>query len=317
VSRPLRIEYPGAFYHVTSRGNERKTVFQSNRDREKYLSYLESAHERYGAVVHAYCLMGNHYHLLLETPRGNLSKILQYVNGAYTTYFNIKRSRSGHLFQGRFKGILVDKDEYCKELSRYLHLNPVRAGMVKAPLEYPWSSYRYFVGRDKKPKWLTTEFILGDFGGEGRRGFKKYREYVERGENKEIENPLKKVIASTFLGGKDFIDRIKLEYLGKKEIDKRDLPALRQILVGPPLESIEKVVSKMVGRGHPLFKKICIYLSYQYSGLNLREMGEYFGMQRSAISQLSRRFGETIKGNQELRKVLGKIEKEDLLNVAA
>jgi REP element-mobilizing transposase RayT len=150
VARPLRIEYPGAFYHVTSRGNERRTVFQSNRDREKYLSYLESAHERYGAVIHVYCLMGNHYHLLLETPRANLSKILHYINGAYTTYFNIKRSRSGHLFQGRFKGILVDKDEYCKELSRYVHLNPVRAGMVKAPLEYPWSSYRYFVDRGHK-----------------------------------------------------------------------------------------------------------------------------------------------------------------------
>jgi len=317
VSRPLRIEFPGAFYHVTSRGNERRTVFQSNRDREKYLSYLESAHDRYGAVIHGYCLMGNHYHLLLETPRGNLSKILQYINGSYTTYFNIKRGRSGHLFQGRFKGVLVDKDEYCKELSRYVHLNPVRAGLVKAPLEYPWSSYRYYVGKDKKPEWLTTEFVLGDFGGEGGRGFKKYREYVEGGENKEFNNPLEKAIASTFLGDKEFINRIKLEYLGKKEIDRRDLPALKKILIGPSLESIERVVIKRVGEGHSLFKRICIYLSYQHSGLNLREIGEYFGMQRSAISQLSRRSGKTIKGDQKLRKVLDNIEKEGLLNAAA
>jgi len=317
VSRPLRIEYPGAFYHVTSRGNERRTVFQSNRDREKFLSYLETTHERYGAVIHVYCLMGNHYHLLLETPRGNLSKILHYINGAYTTYFNIKRSRFGHLFQGRFKGILVDKDEYCKELSRYVHLNPVRAGMVKTPLEYPWSSYRYFVGRDKKPEWLTTEFILGDFGGEGGRGFKKYREYVERQEDKKLDNPFKKVIASTFLGSKEFIDKIRLEYLEKKEMDNRDLPALKKILIGPSLESIEKAVLKRVGRSDPLFKKICIYLSYQRSGLNLREIGEYFGMQRSAISQLSRRFTEAVKGSQELRGVLSRIEKEGLLIVAA
>jgi len=261
--------------------------------------------------------MGNHYHLLLETPRGNLSKILHYINGAHTTYFNIKRGRSGHLFQGRYKGILVDKDEYCKELSRYVHLNPVRAGMVKAPLEYPWSSYRYFVGRDKKPEWLTTEFVLGDFGGEGGRGFKKYRDYVERRENNELDNPLKKVIASTFLGGKEFIDRIKLEYLEKKEIDRRDLPALREILRGPSLESIERAVIKRVEKGHPLFKKICIYLSYEHSGLNLREIGEYFGMQRSAISQLSRRFGETIKDDKELRGVVSGIEKEGLLNAAA
>jgi len=317
MSRPLRIEYPGAFYHVTSRGNERRMVFQSNRDGEKYLSYVESAHERYGAVIQAYCLMGNHYHLLLETPRGNLSKILQYINGAYTTYFNIKRSRSGHLFQGRFKGIVVDKDEYCKELSRYIHLNPVRAGMVKAPLEYPWSSYRYFVGKSKKPKWLTTELVLDEFGGEGGRGFRRYREYVEKGASKEVENPLKKVIASTFLGGEEFIESIKLKYLKKKEIDGRDLPALKKILKGPSLEAIEKAVIKIVGRGYPLSKKICIYLSYQYSGLNLREIGEYFGMQRSAISQLSRRFAETIKGNLELRKLLSNIEKEGLLNVAA
>jgi putative transposase len=317
VSRPLRIEYPGAFYHVTSRGNERRTIFESNRDRERYLSYLESAHNRYGAVIHGYCLMGNHYHLLLETPRGNLSKILHYINGAYTTYFNIKRNRCGHLFQGRYKGILVDKDEYCKELSRYIHLNPVRAGVVRAALEYPWSSYRYFVGRDEKPKWLTTEFVLGDFGGEGGRGFKKYREYVERGENKELDNPLKKVIASTFLGGKEFIDRIKLQHLEKKGIDRRDLPALRKILRGPSLESIERAVIKRVGKGDPLFKKICIFLSYEHSGLDLREIGEYFGMQRSAISQLSRRFAETIKENKELGRVVSNIETEDLLNVAA
>jgi len=316
VARPLRIEYPGAFYHVTSRGNERGTVFQSNRDREKYLSYVESAHERYGAVVYTYCLMGNHYHLLLETPRGNLSKILQYINGAYTTYFNIKRNRFGHLFQGRFKGILVDKDEYCKELSRYIHLNPVRAGMVKVALEYPWSSYRYFAGRGKKPKKLKTELVLEDFGGEGGRGYRRYREYVEKGAGKEIEDPLKKVIASTFLGGKEFIESIKLKYLEEKKIDRRDLPALKKILRGPSLEAIEKAVIKIVGRGYPLFKKICIYLSYQRSGMNLREIGEYFGMQRSAISQLSRRFAETIEGSSELKKLLSNIEKEGLLNVA-
>jgi hypothetical protein len=140
---------------------------------------------------------------------------------------------------------------------------------------------------------------------------------VERGKNKELDNPFKKVIASTILGGKEFIERIKLEYLDGKEIDNRDLPALRKILTGPSLESIEKAVIKMVGRSHPLFRKICIYLSYRRSGLNLRELGEYFGMQRSTISQLSRRFAETIKGNQELRKVLSNLEKEGLLNVAA
>jgi REP element-mobilizing transposase RayT len=290
-------------------------VFQSNRDREKYLSYLESAYQRYGAIIHAYCLMGNHYHLLLETPRGNLSQVLHHINGAYTTYFNIKRGRSGHLFQGRFKGILVDQEAYGKELSRYIHLNPVRAGIVKTPSGYPWSSYRYFIGKDKKPQWLTTEFVLGDFGGEGRAGFRRYKEYVERVETKELKDPFKSVIASTFLGGEDFINRIRMEYLEKKEIDKRNIPAIKRVLKGPSLEDIEKGVVKRLGRNHALYKKVCIYLSHQHSGLRLDEIGAYFGMKGSAISQLSRRFKETIKGDRELGETLNEIKRENLLNV--
>jgi REP element-mobilizing transposase RayT len=314
VSRPLRIEYPGAFYHVTSRGNERKLVFQNTRDRERYLSYLESAHERYGAVIHTYCLMGNHYHLLLETPRGNLSQIIHHINGAYTTYFNIKRDRSGHLFQGRFKGILVDKDAYCKELSRYIHLNPVRAGMVKTPSEYNWSSYRYFIGKDKKPQWLTAELVLGDFGGEGKKGYRRYREYVEREVGKELENPLKRVIASTFLGREEFINDIRTEYLEKKKLDKRNIPAIKKVLKGPPPEEIEKAVVKVLGKNHTLYRKMCIYLSHRHGGMRLDEIGAYFGMKGNAVSQLSRRFEETLKGDKELRGILSKI-KEELSNV--
>ena len=131
MARPLRITFPGAFYHVTARGNERKAVFKSIRDRQKFLEYLETATERYHAVIHSYCLMDNHYHLLLETPSGNLPQIMRHINGAYTTYFNSKRTRAGHLFQGRYKAILVEMDEYAKELSRYIHLNPVRAKLAE------------------------------------------------------------------------------------------------------------------------------------------------------------------------------------------
>ena len=311
----MRIEYPGAFYHVTSRGNERKMVFQSTRDRERYLSYLESAYERYGAVIHVYCLMGNHYHLLLETPRGNLSQIIHHINGAYTTYFNIKRDRSGHLFQGRFKGILVDKDAYCKELSRYIHLNPVRAGIVKSPSEYPWSSYRYFMGKHKKPDWLTMELVLGDFGGDGRTAYRRYREYVERRETNGLESPFKGVIASTFLGSEEFINQIRMEYLEKKKIDKRNIPAIKKVLRGPSLEDIEKAVVQVLGKDRTLYRKMCIYLSHQYSGMRLEEIGAYFGMKGGAISQLSRRFEERIKGDEGLGRILSKIKKEGLLNV--
>ena len=288
-------------------------VFQSTRDREKYLTYLESAHHRYGAIIHVYCLMGNHYHLLLETPRGNLSKILHHINGAYTTYFNVKRGRSGHLFQGRFKGILVEKDAYCKELSRYIHLNPVRAGMVKSALEYPWSSYRYFIGRDKRPEWLTTELVLEDFGGEGRKGYRGYREYVERGETKELESPFKRVIASTFLGSEEFINHIKTKYLEKMKIDKRNIPSIKKVLRGPSFGDIEKGVVKVLGKDPTLYKKICIYMSHQYSGLRLDEIGAHFGMKGGAISQLSRRLKEAIRGDKELGEILGKIKEGGLV----
>ncbi len=160
MARPLRIIFPGAYYHVTARGNERADIYKSQRDREKFLSYLESASARYGAFIHAFCLMRNHYHLLLETPQGNLSEIMQHINGAYTTYFNVKRKRAGHLFQGRFKAILVEADEYAAELSRYIHLNPVRVGAVSKPEEYRWSSYCAYIGNATSPGWLKTDFIL-------------------------------------------------------------------------------------------------------------------------------------------------------------
>ena len=162
MARPLRIQYPGAFYHVMSRGNEQKEIFKSRRDREQFLGYLETATTRYGAVFHSYCLMNNHYHLLLETPEGNLSQIMRHINGAYTTYFNTKRKRAGHLFQGRFKAILIEADEYALELSRYIHLNPVRAGMVETPVTYEWTSYSAYVGLRQTEDWNSSGIWLAE-----------------------------------------------------------------------------------------------------------------------------------------------------------
>lgn len=136
MARPLRIEFEGAVYHITARGNERKKIYLSKSDYEKFLKYLGDTKKKYNIVIHCYVLMSNHYHLIIETPEANLSRAMHYINGSYTTYFNIKRKRSGHLFQGRFKSILVDKDNYLLELSRYIHLNPVRAGIVEKPEDY-------------------------------------------------------------------------------------------------------------------------------------------------------------------------------------
>lgn len=246
MARPLRITYPGAYYHVTTRGNERGDVYKSQRDREKFLSYLESASERYGAVIHAYCLMRNHYHLLVETPHGNLSEIMQHINGAYTTYFNVKRKRAGHLFQGRFKAILIEADEYAAELSRYIHLNPVRAGAASKPEDYRWSSYCAYTGKATKPNWLNTGFILGCFADNMAAAHGKYQIFVDDMVGKELESPLQKTFGSAILGTEKFIEEIAQTHIAGIEPD-RNLSALNQFVARPSLDDIINAVKSIVG----------------------------------------------------------------------
>jgi chromosomal replication initiation ATPase DnaA len=159
------------------------------------------------------------------------------------------------------------------------------------------------------------ELVLGDFGGDGRTAYRRYREYVERRETNGLESPFKRVIASTFLGSEEFINQIRMEYLEKKKIDKRNIPAIKKVLRGPSLEDIEKAVVQVLGKDRTLYRKMCIYLSHQYSGMRLEEIGAHFGMKSGAISQLSRRFKERIKGDEGLGRILSKIKKEGLLNV--
>ncbi len=303
MSRPLRIEYPGAFYHVTARGNEQKDVFKSRKDRQQFLSYLESAVLRYGAAIHTYCLMNNHYHLLLETPAGNLSQIMHHINGAYSTYFNVKRKRFGHLFQGRYKAIVVEADEYATELSRYIHLNPVRAGIVATPVEYEWSSYRHLIGMSETPNWLTTSFVLGYFGGAGTND--KYREFVNDAINREGGSPLKKAIASTMLGNHDFVRELSQQHLGEKKAD-RNMPAVR-VLNRPGIDEIITAVAGVIKEA-TLAKKACIYYCHRYSGARLREIGARFGLSDAAITQASRRMRIACEKDETLRKLFEEVE---------
>ena len=220
-SPSLRILFSDAFYHVTARGNERKAVFKNKRDRVKFLEYLESANERYHAVIHAYCLMGNHYHLLLQTP-------------------------VGHLFQGRYKAIVVEKDEYAKELSRYIHLNPVRAKMVQKPEQYTWTSYRCYVGKEKAPPWLQCQFILNYFGRLIGAAQKGYQQYVSQLVSKDYESPLKGVFGSALLGSQSFIDFKKNEFISTRKSD-RNVPALKRLANQATLADICQAVESVFG----------------------------------------------------------------------
>ncbi len=301
MARPLRIQYPGAFYHITSRGNEQKEIFKSKRDREKFLLYLESATERYKAAIHAYCLMNNHYHLLMETPGGNLSEIMRHINGAYTTYFNFKRNRSGHLMQGRYKAILIEGDAYAKELSRYIHLNPVRAGAITRPQDYPWSSYQYYSGAKEGPEWLKVAFILGFFAKRLSTAQKKYREFVEKKIGQEEESPLKEVIFSTILGSMEFVKAVSKKHLGGKRAD-REVPALRKLSGQISIAEIEKAAEEVFMKEAKTGRKVSLYLSHRHSGMKLKEIGEYFGISESGVTQASRRLGKKIEEDKKLKK---------------
>jgi len=315
MARQLRIEYPDAYYHVTARGNERKEIFKSEKDREKFLSYLESAVNRYGAVIHVWCLMSNHYHLLVETPSGNLSQIMQHINGAYTNYFNTKRKRSGHLFQGRYKGILVEADEYALELSRYIHLNPVRIGVVNEPGDYRWSSFQEYTGKRKMADWLSTEFILGYFDKSQSAAQKKYQQFVEEMVGKEHESPLQQMVAATMLGTPEFVATIQEQHIDGKSPD-RNLPALKQLKGKPTIDQILEITRSVIKEDEKLVTKVAIYLCHRFSGTKLKEIGDQFGVKESAVSQSSRRFALELEKDKKLQKLVTDLEKQvNLCNV--
>jgi putative transposase len=308
MARPLRIEYPDAFYHITSRGNERKNIFRIEKDCERFLGYLESATDRYGARIHCFCLMSNHYHLLLGTPRGNLHAILHHLNTSYTNYFNARTGRVGHLFQGRYRAILVEKDSYAVELSRYIHLNPVRANLVRDPLRYPWSSYGAYVEKQTRWNWLRRGFILGQICNREGEAERKYQRFVEEGMGKGVENPLKNMVASTVLGSEGFVDWVKQRWI-KKVFSHREVPALGELSLRPDLSSLWEEVERELGEKTGQTRKVALYLSHQLSGLPLCEIGKFFGgIGPSAVTQNTRRVLALLERDHELKRAVRRLK---------
>jgi REP element-mobilizing transposase RayT len=245
MGRPLRIEYAGALYHITSRGNEKKEIFLDDADRTKFLQILEDYHDRYGILIHGYVLMDNHYHLILETPQGNLLKVMHGINGSYTGYFNRRYKRSGHLFQGRYRGILIERDAYLVSLSRYIHLNPVRAGIVVKPEEYRWSSYPGYLNEEKGQEWVEYSWVLAQFGDEEDKARRGYRNSVEEVLKTRIENPMNKLYGKMVLGEKSFIEKIR-EMVKEKTIS-REIVERKRLRDNPLPDTIMKTVQRFCG----------------------------------------------------------------------
>lgn len=196
MARPLRIEFAGALYHITARGNARENIFVDDTDRENFLSLLLQTCQRHHWLCHAYCLMSNHYHLLIETQSATLSSGMKLLNGSYTQTFNRCHRRVGHVFQGRFKAILVERDAHLLELARYIVLNPVRAGMVRSANDWRWSSYRATAGLADAAEFLITDCVLGNFGRRRSTAQEAYRRFVAEGKTQhspwiQLKNQIK------------------------------------------------------------------------------------------------------------------------------
>ena len=315
MARPLRIAFEGAFYHVTARGNERKKIFLSHRDYEKYLSYLTEALHKYGVILHAFVLMANHYHLIIETPKGNLSSFMHSLNSSYTTYFNIKRKRAGHLFQGRYKALLIDVHNYLLELSRYIHLNPVRAGITEKPEDYRYSSYRAYIF-PKEEGLIFRDLLWGMVAKKSTEGPRYYREFVEAGLREKPRNPFQRVYGGVILGGREFIEEV-LGQLNDQDVQKKEIAHRRSLgAVTSDMDEITDLVGKQfkVSReqvqSKSPYKGYAVYLSRKHTPFSNPEIGRYFGgLSYSAVTKIGTRIKDRMKKDTKLRDEMIELQK--------
>jgi len=343
MARPLRIERAGGWYHITARGNERRPIYRDDRDREHFCELFEEMVSRFQVRLLCFVLMPNHYHLVLELRESNLSRALQWLNVSYSVWFNRRHGRTGHLFQGRFKSVVVNREQWALELSRYVHLNPVRVGMlglnkseqkrvrrgVSNPAEvarvkeriailrrYRWSSYRAYIGIGRKPEWLECGEVLGLGGGEKGREREHYRDYVETAAREGLErSPWEDLKEQVVLGGQEFLARLQAEVSG----DEREQRAARRLsTVRPSLVRVIECVEKVKGEKWGEFRDrhgdrgrdLVLYLGRRMCGAKLDELARVVGVKEyssvaMAVRRYERQLSRDANQREELRKVTG------------
>ncbi len=247
MARPLRVELAGGLCHVMSRGNERRPIVRDDADRQRRLDWLQRTVETYNWRLHAFVLLTNHEHLFLETPEPNLSAGMHLLNGSYTGYYNVRHRRVGHLFQGRFKAHLIEEEGYFTEISRYIHLNPVRARLVSKPEQWKWSSYAGYRGSKTALGWVTYDRVLGEFGGLGAEARRRYCRFVEAGIEDPPASPWKKAVGGFLVGSESFAMRVR-RLLDGRQADP-EVPQVRALRRRPGLDRIVAVVAEHFGCG--------------------------------------------------------------------
>ena len=277
MARPLRIEYDGAVYHVTSRGNEKRPIYKDDKDCLTFLNILQQVNTRYNWLCHAYCLMNNHYHLVIETPDGNLSKVMRQLNGVYTQAFNRRHKRVGHLFQGRYKAILIQKESHLLEVCRYVVLNPVRARIVERPEQWKWSSYRATSEQWKTHPSLKTDWVLGQFGRRRREAENNYREFVKAGVGgKSI---WKEVRGQSILGEDDFVECLIGYTKGYEEIE--EIPRKQRFLSRPKLKEVFNVKALSDKKK----RSAAMHSAHVEYGYTLKEIAAHLGIHYTTVSK--------------------------------
>jgi REP element-mobilizing transposase RayT len=292
MSRPLRLELAGGLYHVTARGDRREDIYFTQDDRLAWLELFTQVCQRFNWVCHAYCQMTNHYHLVVETPEANLSQGMRQLNGVYTQTVNRSHRRVGHVFQGRYTGILVEKDRYLLELARYVVLNPVRARMVKNAGHWPWSSYRAMIGDAPKPPWLQTDWILGQFSPQRTRAIEQYRRFVQAGRNapRLWDGNLKNQI---YLGSDAFVTRLQKKIEDQKHLS--EIPRAQRRPVAKPLADYAK--------HHATNPRRAMVQAYQTGDYSLQEIATYFGVHYATVSRVVRQAEREDRDNNDGCKV--------------
>ncbi len=318
MPRPLRVEFPDALYHITARGVQKALIVADDHDRVRWMEYLKEAVQRFMLELYAFVLMNNHYHLFVGTPHANLAKAMQYLNGAYAMYFNVRHDRGGHLFERRYRGILVENQGHYTGISRYIHLNPVRAGLVERPEEYPWSTYPGYHWGRMPLSWVHYERVLAEFG-QGKDARKRYREFVADGIGMRIKPPWLEAVGGWLLGSKKFTVDI-YAMLASNRSDSRWNS--RAALDEPPLDVSLDTISDIVCKSHQVDKAALNSGTYaaraargaialiarRKAGISTKDIAAHLGYATSsAVSHAVSRAGERLDGDAIFNKRVSQI----------